>query len=196
MTENEDREIQRLIKLLEDQEFETWRKVADDLVEIGKPAVLPLIQVLEDSNNILRGHAAIILGNIGDKEAINPIITLLDDSDSNVRGNAIIALGNFQEVRITDLLIKHLGEDEDAFNRSCAADALGHLKEKRAVEALIIALNDIDPQVQEDAAWALGEIGDKKALPALIALRDNSKHSYVNDFVLEAVEKAIEQLSD
>ena len=64
-------------------------------------------------------------------------------------------------------------QDDNATVRWKAAEALGEIGDKRAVEPLISALQDDNATVREDAAWALGEIGDKRAVEPLIsALQD------------------------
>ena len=47
------------------------------------------------------------------------------------------------------------------------AVALGNLKSREAVPALIQALQDDDPLVRWHVAWALGQIGTPEALEAL-----------------------------
>jgi epoxyqueuosine reductase len=47
------------------------------------------------------------------------------------------------------------------------AVALGNLKSREAVPALIQALQDSDPLVRRHASWALGEIGTPEAMNAL-----------------------------
>ncbi|TAJ44300.1 HEAT repeat domain-containing protein [Methanofollis fontis] len=50
-----------------------------------------------------------------------------------------------------------------------AADALGRLRDARAVDPLIAAMDDPDPRVRKKAAWALGQIGDARGQRALLA---------------------------
>jgi HEAT repeat protein len=49
------------------------------------------------------------------------------------------------------------------------AEALGVIKDLRAVEPLIAALRDEDPDVRSSSADALGEIGDSRAVEPLVA---------------------------
>ena len=82
-------------------------------------------------------------------------------------------------------LIQELMEG-DAYVRLEAAEALGKLKNNRAVEPLIEALHDDDEDVRAEAAKALGEIGSAKAIASLIeALEDN--HSEVRESAEEAL---------
>lgn len=64
-------------------------------------------------------------------------------------------------------------KDKNVNIRQAAAEALGQIKDPRAVESLIGALKDEDWFVRATAAGALGEIKDPSAVPALLAaLRD------------------------
>ncbi|MGV3724510.1 MAG: HEAT repeat domain-containing protein, partial [Actinomycetota bacterium] len=54
--------------------------------------------------------------------------------------------------------------------RRRAAQALGRLKAKVAIPYLIDALRDPDPLLRANAAWALGEIGERAAAPAVLRL--------------------------
>jgi hypothetical protein len=61
-----------------------------------------------------------------------------------------------------------------AITRAAAAEALGKIGDRRAVEPLILALTDKDWGVRLNAAVALGEIGDARALgPLSVALKDS-----------------------
>jgi len=77
--------------------------------------------------------------------------------------------------KTTPALVESLS-DNDPFIRSVAAEVLGRLKERAAVENLIALLKDHSKYVREKAAIALGHIGDRSAVPALIeALNDESE---------------------
>jgi HEAT repeat protein len=54
--------------------------------------------------------------------------------------------------------------------RCGAAYALGAMRAQQAGPKLTETLDDPDPQVRRNAAWALGRIGDTAALPKLRAL--------------------------
>ena len=53
--------------------------------------------------------------------------------------------------------------------RATAAHALGEIDDARAVDALIGALKDEDPEVREMVAWALGELEQARAVPGLVS---------------------------
>jgi len=60
--------------------------------------------------------------------------------------------------------------DETWWAREAAAEALGELKDVRAVQPLIAALKNLNADVQEAAVEALGKIGDPRAVEPLIGL--------------------------
>lgn len=61
---------------------------------IGDPAVEPLIAVLGDDDKVVRAHAIVTLGNIGDPRAVEPLIAALSDDNEDVRTSAEEALQN------------------------------------------------------------------------------------------------------
>jgi HEAT repeat protein len=63
---------------------------------------------------------------------------------------------------------KSLLLDTDAALRVGGADALGEVRDRSAVPALVKTLDDNSPQVRAQAAESLGKIGDKSAVPALV----------------------------
>jgi HEAT repeat protein len=54
--------------------------------------------------------------------------------------------------------------------RRTAAWSLGNVGDSRAVDALVAALGDADPNVRTAAAWALGNVEPKQAPRQLVAL--------------------------
>ena len=79
-----------------------------------------------------------------------------------------------------------------ALEQSNAAKTLGKKKDKAGVDALIQGLQDDNVTVRTACAWALGEIGDKKALPALREIvGDGSKKNKLISAAKAAVKKII-----
>jgi HEAT repeat protein len=63
------------------------------MVELGTPAVPPLIQALRDGDSDVREAACRALGEIGDRQAVPPLIQALKDGNEDVRWAACRALG-------------------------------------------------------------------------------------------------------
>ncbi|MBN1195296.1 MAG: HEAT repeat domain-containing protein [Methanomicrobiaceae archaeon] len=89
-----------------------------------------------------------------------------------------------QEKRLK-IFIAHLDHDEAPY-RWGAAEALGRMRDERAVEPLIGRLDDDDWRVRLKAAWSLGQIGDPRALPHLRRLMKDPRE-VVADMAGEAV---------
>jgi len=92
--------------------------------------------------------------------------------------------------RITRLtqILKH---DPSYKVRLQVAITLGKLRDRRAVPALLGALNDANTTVRAVAAGALGQIGDASAKPALQTLARKTR----NAFVRQQARKALAKLS-
>ncbi|KQC04186.1 MAG: hypothetical protein APR53_03745 [Methanoculleus sp. SDB] len=83
------------------------------------------------------------------------------------------------------MFIAALDHDEAPY-RWGAAEALGRMRDERAVEPLIKRLHDDDWRVRLKAAWSLGQIGDPRALPHLRRLMKDRSEA-VADMAGEAV---------
>lgn len=69
-------------------------------------------------------------------------------------------------------------KDDNARVRTRAAEALGQIKDTRAIEPLIAALKDENADVRREAAEALGRMKDTRAIePLMAALEDLSVQS-------------------
>ena len=156
------------------------RKAAEDAFSdlkgaSGIDAIDPLIQALENKDAHVRQSAAVALSNIflnmkyslvpKDTRAVEPLIQALNDEDSLVRGFAAVALGESHDARALEPLIKNMNEDSK--NRLMAADALRELGEP-ALDSLIKLLTDGDSGIRSWAAYALGGIGNARAVDPLI----------------------------
>lgn len=86
-----------------------------------------------------------------------------------------------------DRLVRILKTDSSYKVRMQVAIALGKLKAKRAVGALIFTLRDPNETVQGVAAAALGQIGDKRALPSLRSLQQRTSNSFVRKQAARAI---------
>lgn len=76
-------------------------------------------------------------------------------------------------------------------------ECLGHIGDRRLTVRLIELLEHSDSSIRTFAAYALGQIGDSQALPALKHLADTDPHQYENGVygVREAARRAIEQIN-
>jgi len=214
----EKKDVKGLIKALRHEDVR--KEAAEALVNIGEPAVEPLIQALKDEYSDVREEAARALGRIGDKRAVEPLIQALKDN-IDVQRRAAWALRKIGEPAV-EPLIQAL-KDEDWYVRWRAAWALDEMgwepgddTEKvyyliakqewselpelgePAVEPLIQALKDEYSDVRWRAAWALDEMGwepgdDTEKVYYLIAKQEWSELPELGE---PAVEPLIQALKD
>ena len=176
---------------------ERWLAI-EALGEIGDSrAVEPLIACLKDKYGGVNPNAAQALGEIYNNQAVEPLIACLWDNNlSNVHEYAAKALGSIGDSRSVAALVACI-KDPNSGRREYAVDALIKIG-KPAVESLIACLKDAYGSMSkyaEDAlikigepareSWfactlyksvllsvvdALGEIGDKRAVPHLVSI--------------------------
>jgi len=143
--------------------------------EDAERAVPALSEVLNDETMEVRRNAAEALGRIGDKRAISAL-TALEDKEKNewVREVVKESLALIQMRTAASRL-----PDKDAFSilteglkqdcasvRRLAAQLLDNAG-TAAIQSLVDALKDEDPDVRKNSALSLGEIKDKRAIEAL-----------------------------
>jgi len=189
------RAVEPLIEVLKD-EYEPIQRsaAAEALVNIGEPAVEPLIQAMKDSNNVL-WKAVWILGKIGDARAAESLISAMEDN-VDLRWKAAEALEEIGDARAIRPLILAM-ENNNINIRNKAVRVLGKIRDIRAVEPLIEALmdedniDDVGEAFRCAVAEALGKIGDLRAVEPLIeALKD------YNEWVRWSAAEALENIGE
>ena len=141
---------------------------------------------LKSENVMVLNNAIYYLGENKEKLAVPMLIQLLNnDQPKETRLNAIEALGKIEEAISVEALVALLNE-EDKEIKMAACDALGMIKNAKAAGHLIRILQDED--IRLTAIWALGNIGDKNAVPALTTLLDD-KDKYVSSNAAKALKK-------
>jgi HEAT repeat protein len=163
-----------------------------------KKTVAALLAAFEDNDIDLQWEAAKSLGFLGSKRAVKPlIIALLEASSAEKRSSAAYALGLLQDKRAVNPLLRVLNtKREEARVRGYAAEALARFKESKVADSLIKALKDSNPEVRFWATYALGQIGDRKALPALKHLAQNDNADVPNWWkVSEEASEAINNIN-
>jgi HEAT repeat protein len=100
-------------------------------------AVVPLTELLKDSDECLRAVAASSLGLIGDIRAAAGLIEALDDPAATVRSVAASSLGCLGDCRAVRPLERALGDESRAVRQQAAAalSKIGRNKESLKVES-------------------------------------------------------------
>lgn len=152
----------------------------------------PLILTLKNSkDDIIRGAAVKLLGEIRSPEAVKPLIKVLNDW--TVRDKAIEALTLIGESAI-DELISAL-KNKNAEIRWGAVEVLANLKDSRTIEPLVSVLDDKDFHVRGEAAFALADMKDPRSVHPIMSLFDEAYDaSSLHIKLSEIGEPAIEPL--
>ncbi|HXM34743.1 MAG TPA: HEAT repeat domain-containing protein [Pyrinomonadaceae bacterium] len=141
-----------------------------------------VIPALTDPSPIVRVAAANAVWSLPAEESVPVLIPLLNDKDPFVRQEVAYALGGIHNRGAVAGLLERLNTDKEDGVRGAAAVALGMIRDEEAVVPLSQALSSSRPSargarkrktkenefVLRAAARALGEIGSRAGVPALI----------------------------
>src|SRR3989475_1767101 len=137
------------------------------LVRMGPLAVPPLLARLEGAETAAeRWAAADALGRIGDSRAVARLLRALEDPAMTVRRASIVALLRLEAMNAVPRIARRLEEDPAGGGRGIAAGVLRKIQDPRAGPALVRGLSDPQWYVRHASATALGQIGDRRAIPA------------------------------
>ena len=111
--------------------------------------------------------------------AVDPMERLsqeIEVADLTVREAAIRPLANLQDPRAVETLLEGLGSDEQMYDQAAVAlvkkgRQVGERRKTNPVVQKVIELlkkQHVGEEFRARAAWVLGEIGDRAAIPALI----------------------------
>ena len=106
---------------------------------------------------------------IGCSKRIDPTIKAMDAPDYRRRQNAVVKLYESKDKRTVDLLINKGLNDDDFFVRRTTVEALGKLRDKKAI-APLIKMYEKDPAIREEIALAVGQIGGQEGIRFLTEL--------------------------
>lgn len=144
-----------------------WRQIdiAKEIVDRHDASVLPsLAEWLSHEDRHLRGNVAFIFAGLGDPRGFDTIVEILNDRSDRPEGQGMAMPSSDGRYRV----VLQITAD-----RYYAAHLLGDLRDPRAVPVLVPLLKD--KETNSIVPWALGEIGDRRAIgPLLDALDDES----------------------
>jgi HEAT repeat protein len=138
----------------------------------GKETIESLIALLENKNETVRRAAARALGSIGDKQALIPLIALMKArKGQSTTADAIYALGQLADKEATKPIVGVLSDKKAPMQlRHRAADALGRIGDKSAINALHAAMEEPDLYMRAAAAESLALMDDAIGIKALLEL--------------------------
>jgi HEAT repeat protein len=157
------------------------------LVERGAEAVPALLGAMRHASALVRYHATVALGSIGDERAIPALVAALGDLEENrggVAAGAEVALAQIGP-RAVPALLEAVATAPDQV-RTRAVRLLGKIGVGVPVDSLRRFLREGSENVRVQAATALWHVGEAQATPDLIAaLGDESR--YVRAAAAEAL---------
>ena len=131
------------------------------------PALLETVQATQTEDSDVREIALRALARIADPQAVAPLVEALAYAEP------------WLAPRIADILARHgeavvgpvlglLSGTGSSPARAWAANVLGEVRSQRAFPSLIRGLDDADDEVRAKSATALGRLGDRRAVAALL----------------------------
>ncbi len=169
-----------LAALRNDTDPEVRREVAGALDSLGVSVALPpLLKTLEtDADNGVRGAAARTLGRLGDAQAVPILRTVLPVQNDELHKDVLVALADLKDKEVVPHLIRTLEKQVTKVKQAATNQATGR----------IYSSHEIDTELVQ----ALGELGDPRGVPVLLAaLNTNS-----DEWILETVTGALGTLRD
>ncbi len=128
------------------------------------------IDLLNDTDWVVRREAVITLGEMADERCVEPLARALRDGDWQVREVAIEAMGQVGSPAV-EMLLKLLRDWEV---RKYAILALGRIRDERVLDPLMLQLRN--DEFKDDAIQALVELGEPSVEKLIGALRDKDEN--------------------
>ncbi|MGE3151071.1 MAG: HEAT repeat domain-containing protein [Nitrospiraceae bacterium] len=167
--------MNRLIRLAEDRDPEVRLTTVVALGRIGKVESNPiLLQRLQDNDGRVRQWSAWALGTLnleggGSPETMNSLVASLSDPVSTVRQAASQALSELNQDQGTARRLLPALQSSNSGMRRAAARALIGQATVDILPTLVGVSGDQDVEVRQAVVAALGELGDARAIPPLLA---------------------------
>lgn len=147
--------------------------------DLGK--LLP--KLLEDARPTVRDRSLELLVAGGEKSVAALIQVREQSKQPEVRCAAVFALGRIATTEAMKAVRAAL-EDSDFQVRIAAAHVVGINKDAEAVPRLSQMVKTDEPPVRRNAATALGQIGDRRAVSALLAAAADAKDRFIEHAVI------------
>jgi len=167
--------VPALLGALEDPDFTAREDVVELLGRIGDPRARPALLALEDEDLALARLRA--LGGVRGPEALDEVVEALETGTRREELVALTVLTDWpdddheRDAELAVALRNYVASDFPG-HRALAAEALGRRRHAPATADLIGLLDDEEPAVREQAAWALLQIGSPEAEQAVEAALD------------------------
>lgn len=191
--------VPALVEALRDPHPSVHNMAVWALGRLGDPAcVPPLLAHLErqwqEDPYDLSPYGPWALGDLRDPRALDWLEEVVHEStDVGTVESALVAVGRIGGRRGRDLLIETLDHPDENY-RARAADALGAMRDRSALNALLADLDDEEPLVVIAAAGALGNLGRREAAPGLrrLAAHPDARVRQEAEYALNRLRRGVE----
>ena len=131
------------------------------------PALLETVQATQTEDSDVREIALRALARIADPQAVGPLLIALANAEPWLAPRIADILARHGDAAV-DPLLAVLNDSTHPTARAWAANVLGEVRAPRAFPVLVRSLDDPNDEVRAKTAAALGRLGDRRAVPALL----------------------------
>ncbi len=194
------KDIQSLAKGLYDTRWYVVRNIIYILGKIGeKKSVDYLLRTVNHGDVRVRKEVIKALGELGSQNVLQTLKECLDDPDVQIRTAAARSIGSVRTAAAKGIILQRISSKNFAktdFNeRKEFYEVLSHWKDEDVVEFLMKTLKKksffkkaLNDENRACAAYCLGLIGNKDALPLLSKLKE-SKNKLLREYAYTAVKR-------
>jgi HEAT repeat protein len=122
--------IPNIAKDLMSRNYLLRKKAREELIEIGKPSLDVLVDLVKSKDETVRWEAMITIIQIGSEETLDILLKALEDEEFSIRWLAADGLVNLGKYAIRPILMKLMDNPDSAFIRRGAKHVLRELKKK------------------------------------------------------------------
>jgi len=168
---------------LHEADVRPFERASAELVRFGEISAGRLGELLVIGNAQASAVAGDLLAEIG-RPSLGVVIPLLERKDEQTRVRAVELVGRLPHARagepaVQERLVELVAQDEHWIVRARAAHSLAQRAARdvsidRAQRSLLGAVGDEDVAVRAAAARGLGQLGDRRSVPALLDLLERS----------------------
>ena len=182
--------IEPLLRALNDEGEYVRSSAAKSLGKLHAPNAAPeLVRLVQtDPSTTVRQFSMYGLKDLLDPSTFGIVATVSrTDKDESVREIALDTLARVFDEKFVPVFLDALQNDSASRVRSSAARGLGKTTTADVTLPLVEALQHWDRDLRHNAVVSLGYVGDERAIPALIALR-NDPETFVSGSVDHAID--------
>lgn len=195
------RAAEGLIKLAADKEARVRLRAMQSIARLRDPASLEVtLARFADEDSAVREAAVVAAGEIGGEQARDALRLAATDPRPEVRFQGVAAYGKVAGEQARATISVALGDD-DPLVRISAIESLAELGPSEDARVRIARLlTGQPPEVIDEAALALGQLKDKRAIPRLVKMihgpRTFEAMSFLGDLKATEAGDALAQVAE